>query len=1204
LLAAGLVSGCDGPFALRVTHVNENGPQRNAVIAISDPQIYTRERLLNDRDAEIAFLLKELEAINTKDFTPRLKRDLDEIVEIVGALSVKFNPVAAANIEQASEISGLKNEIEVERLKNLLKEVKAANTPADKAAASDTANAATTNSDTLAAQALTDATTQLSTIITALEKRITDASGNTLGRPTLRPNTVSSATPSEEFRDKMAYRNEIVSALEQAQLDDRHDLNGNALYRLQFKATVFPGEVKNKYGVARLTILPPLFEDNRAVSKLYLDWLAYVGSQLNPAPGTAPVPGTSQPTAKDEKEGAEKAAAAVSALSPDAQTAERYRLLGPAAGIYSTLSIPYGKEVALDLTDANNDPTTLAALKSLAAGAADPDSPAGKLVVPIPQGFQSATLIAALVNVKSQRLAAFLNHTRESLEHRYPQTWSRGAPYLRWAKADSGRCMSLTEAKSSAVPATTAVATGANGAATTAATTAGAAATAPVPVATPTSYDMGDYVADEKKTANALMAIADDTTGAEVDNLALAITLARNIHNLAPTYLLAFERSLNRVKSKNGAPAEQLNNYAASLSGLVTASDLLLQSLYETLQTPIRAQVIAGTGSPPDIYGILESSKSTEELQQAVDAVTTSDDPDLVARKKLVGEIAAKIPCMSLDDIATRIYVPEAFYSTVTGSRNDHFMTGGHRPYAGDSYAYSTAPSELAQRISTVASATQALDLIASVSAIIPSVGTGLSGAGEYRKVATGHVDAIESAPLIVGFSNSGAANKERGQYGGQNAEPSFGWVFGPKVIVDAEHSELDLSQVLVEQPVTADVSVPGWWTKLRLRVETIWAANFDKGVLSVSSNNNEEQPKSRVSDYVMDVPLQTNPATYEQLTEFIANKAWGLQYRQPVILSVAPKALPACKDVTLLVSGPDLWRGRQVYLDGMPAKSTTIMPDMRGLAVTFDLSKATPKNDAVLTIWTQLGQASGSVAIVAGDSCKAKKYAISTVTLDNLVLTATGSSLALTADAPWPDAAKLTVRVFPKGQPTSQTALVNEGSVFVSGNKLNVTLKNWTGAKPANTTEFEGVVLLSDGVQTLPLAQFGPLYFYADIAAASVTFAPNPAELAAASIPAAGLNLPVNVTFPPGFALQHPADMKDGFKLIARTATEPKLAEFGISAEDTKQTVVQGVLKLDQAKMNELAAQADALLDLVLVNAVTLEPISNQTKGQFKVKK
>src|SRR5262245_16680909 len=134
----GFATSCDAPYSLNISHVNEAGPQRNAVIALSDPQVYTRERLLNDRNADVDYLRTQLTNIDTKDFTPRLKRDIDELTEVAIALSAKFNPIAGANVEQGAEVTQLENDVQIERLKNLLEDVHQQRVAADASAVGNT----------------------------------------------------------------------------------------------------------------------------------------------------------------------------------------------------------------------------------------------------------------------------------------------------------------------------------------------------------------------------------------------------------------------------------------------------------------------------------------------------------------------------------------------------------------------------------------------------------------------------------------------------------------------------------------------------------------------------------------------------------------------------------------------------------------------------------------------------------------------------------------------------------------------------------------------------------------------------------------------------------------------------------------------------------------------------------------------------------
>ena len=80
--------------------------------------------------------------------------------------------------------------------------------------------------------------------------------------------------PIDQFRDALAYRDEVRAELMRTQLDDRHDLAGNTLYRFDFDATIAPGN--NTRASALITIA--VEEDDRPKHRphqyalLYADW--------------------------------------------------------------------------------------------------------------------------------------------------------------------------------------------------------------------------------------------------------------------------------------------------------------------------------------------------------------------------------------------------------------------------------------------------------------------------------------------------------------------------------------------------------------------------------------------------------------------------------------------------------------------------------------------------------------------------------------------------------------------------------------------------------------------------------------------------------------------------------------------------------------------------------------------------------------------
>ncbi len=61
-------------------------------------------------------------------------------------------------------------------------------------------------------------------------------------------------TPTDEFRDKLAYREEIRKQIMETMLDDRHDIKGNTLYRLNFDTTIFPSEDTQQWAVIEATL--------------------------------------------------------------------------------------------------------------------------------------------------------------------------------------------------------------------------------------------------------------------------------------------------------------------------------------------------------------------------------------------------------------------------------------------------------------------------------------------------------------------------------------------------------------------------------------------------------------------------------------------------------------------------------------------------------------------------------------------------------------------------------------------------------------------------------------------------------------------------------------------------------------------------------------------------------------------------------------
>jgi hypothetical protein len=208
--------------SLDETSINWSGPQEKAAITLSDPQVYSREALINDRRRETEFLEKLLEESENENFLPHVQRTINTVNSIKGSI----------------------------------------NATVSREAASDPALSAERQSS-------------------PTEKREPKASEQNAPPEKQESKTKANGYPQERFRDLQAYRNDIRASLARTALDDLHDYNGQALYRLQFRTTVLPGRYLDKFGVVELKIVPPLV-DKQQKQRIYLAWLGHATAGLNP----------------------------------------------------------------------------------------------------------------------------------------------------------------------------------------------------------------------------------------------------------------------------------------------------------------------------------------------------------------------------------------------------------------------------------------------------------------------------------------------------------------------------------------------------------------------------------------------------------------------------------------------------------------------------------------------------------------------------------------------------------------------------------------------------------------------------------------------------------------------------------------------------------------------------------------------------------
>lgn len=87
------------------------------------------------------------------------------------------------------------------------------------------------------------------------------------------------SSPIERFRDRLAYREEVRAASLETQLDDRHDIAGNTLYRVKFSVTILPEPDTSAWALVYAELKEG--DNARDQDEIYPEWLAYYEDQLN-----------------------------------------------------------------------------------------------------------------------------------------------------------------------------------------------------------------------------------------------------------------------------------------------------------------------------------------------------------------------------------------------------------------------------------------------------------------------------------------------------------------------------------------------------------------------------------------------------------------------------------------------------------------------------------------------------------------------------------------------------------------------------------------------------------------------------------------------------------------------------------------------------------------------------------------------------------
>ena len=792
-LVALTVAGCSlfksNPYAgFVVGDVNEEAQQTPAVILVGDPQVSSRESLINDRMREVDHLEVMIDKSKDVSFEPQLKRDLRVIHALAAQLGISFNPASGAAFDRQEDLVKLRADIEMVKLRNELERLKKLTqetTGDDLKQGQDQGSLPSEPGDS----SVEGIKTQLNKAVTAAETLLAEIQKTAAeGRAA---ETVIKISPEDHFEDLNAYRARLRQRQNEVRLDDVHDADGHALYRLQLTAAVLPGEVKNKFAVLDMEIAPVEATDDE-LRALYNQWLLEL-SRRGLRLALSSTSGSGRIRAQWEQVQTEL-------LSKKLVTRVFLRVYVERVRGLKSFTIPL-------FTYPGNDKTIEKLLK------------------------ESYLLGKAVSNLED--IIKKQQENKKIIQFRVKK----------------GSCS--VEAPDS-------------------------------------SKFLIEETYTTKKTYDEIYKLAKST-----------------LDSAASIGVIQGFRSLLEAEGKDG--------------------DAALIELREELER----------------FGTVKSD--AERVLKIMELLKKNN----VLKECFEPEIAL---------------VPDKFKERVLKDKVLKAKESKTTYWRGEARTYQAQPTERVQRISSVASAVNSMQLAFSLAALLPGQGIGLDAGAAAAKTAIGMTEATERTPVIIGYT-------DRQSKDDTSPQARFGYIFGPKAVLNTEDNGLEYRQQARSHPVFADITVPAWWPAIDLKVRSAWVENWHSGTSVLKNSTDESTNNGRVRS--IKVRLRPRLADAGPLTQFVLENSLVSDLDAPRITGIYPRRASACADdVVFTVAGENLWRAPVAYLRGKRHESIRVLPDMRGLEVIFnmrDLPKPPDRGvqEDQMTVWTSLGSVSKEVEIV-----------------------------------------------------------------------------------------------------------------------------------------------------------------------------------------------------------------------------------------------
>ncbi|KAF0165090.1 MAG: Uncharacterized protein FD157_1771 [Rhodocyclaceae bacterium] len=250
-------------------------------ITVGDARVSSRERLVNDRLTQDAWLKDELRRSDQQEFGFQGAADLRSFVGSSTRLEANANQVEIAQYRaQAAQSAdaGRRQQEQAELDNQLLRQYKQRQMEA-MAQQSSSAFAFTPPTGKPDASPTTAVPTS-PTVVEDVRKLKDDVGKFTIDPSTLKFPDKLKPSPQEVLRDKLEYRGLIRTEMLENALDDRHDLKGNTLLRFDVDAAVRPDDDTSAWAIITVEVDTRKWEKACLAQDLYGRWVSHVGMDL------------------------------------------------------------------------------------------------------------------------------------------------------------------------------------------------------------------------------------------------------------------------------------------------------------------------------------------------------------------------------------------------------------------------------------------------------------------------------------------------------------------------------------------------------------------------------------------------------------------------------------------------------------------------------------------------------------------------------------------------------------------------------------------------------------------------------------------------------------------------------------------------------------------------------------------------------------